>query len=423
MISNRQQALKIMSTRKKTYMDLPENGSIQVPYTAQNQMPLMEFSLFYFGSYTEDAHEEKYKLLFDTAKFADEHGFTAIWTPERHFNNFGGLYPNPAVMSAALAMTTSRVQLRSGSLVAPLHHTVRIAEDWSLVDNLSNGRVAVSFASGWQCDDFIFYPGNYPQRHEVMMQQIADVQRLWKGEEVRFANGLGEETGVAIYPKPVQQELPVWITASGKIETFVDAGRAGAHILTHLLWQDTAELIGKIAAYRQSLQEHGFHPASRKVTVMVHTYLGTDNETVKEKVRNPLKNYIRSSTQLIQAMVKSNVQAAGAKEIAGRYGSIDGEIPAHLLDELTEIAFNRFFDQAALLGTIEKAKELIRRLKEYDVDEVACLVDFGLDREDILEGLTLLDELRISCAAQKNNTYPVDENHAAVFNAAIGNEF
>ena len=82
-------------------------------------------------------------------KFADEHGFHAIWLPERHFNQFGGLFPNPSVIGAALAMVTRNIQIRSGSIVAPLHHPVRIAEEWAVVDQLSGGRVGLSFASGW----------------------------------------------------------------------------------------------------------------------------------------------------------------------------------------------------------------------------------------------------------------------------------
>lgn len=354
----------------------------------------MDFGLFHFGSYKEYSTSGKYQQLFDTVRFADTNGFCCVWTPERHFNEFGGLFPNPSVLSASLAVITSNVQIRSGSLVAPLHHPVRIAEDWSLIDNLSNGRVAISFASGWQCDDFVFFPENYAERHECMMERIESVKRLWRGEKLPFKNGLGKEVEVAIFPKPIQKELPVWITVSGRTETFIDAGKIGANILTHLLWQETDELIEKIAAYRKSLRDHGFDPRSGKVAVMVHTCLGKSNESVKEKVREPLKNYIRTSTQLIQSMVKSNVTTVQAKEIGGRYGGLDHDIPPHLMDELVEIAFNRFFEQAGLLGTIDKASGLIQKLRGYDVDEIAALIDFGLDRADIMEGLTYLRDLK-----------------------------
>src|SRR5436853_4088744 len=107
----------------------------------------MDFSLFYFASADGGESSEKYRLLIEGAKFADTHGFAAVWTPERHFHEFGGLYPNPSITSAAIAMITNNIQIRSGSVVAPLHTPIRIAEEWSVVDNLSKGRVAISFAS------------------------------------------------------------------------------------------------------------------------------------------------------------------------------------------------------------------------------------------------------------------------------------
>ena len=98
----------------------------------------MEFSLFYFANDSSEVDEGgRYQLLIEGARFADANGFAAVWTPERHFHPFGGLYPNPAVTGAAVAAVTSRVAIRAGSVVAPLHHPMRIAEDWSVVDNLS----------------------------------------------------------------------------------------------------------------------------------------------------------------------------------------------------------------------------------------------------------------------------------------------
>ncbi|WP_334190496.1 amino acid adenylation domain-containing protein, partial [Noviherbaspirillum sp.] len=125
------------------------------------------FSLFYFGSDTYE-RTNKYRLYLDAARFADENEFEAVWTPERHFHEVGSLYPNPAILNAALATVTKRIHLRAGSVVLPLHNPIRVAEEWSVVDNLSRGRVGVSFATGWMPRDFVLAPGNYANRKEVM---------------------------------------------------------------------------------------------------------------------------------------------------------------------------------------------------------------------------------------------------------------
>ena len=61
----------------------------------------MEFGLFYFANDSESS-DDRYRMLLTGAKFADTHGFSAVWTPERHFHAFGGSYPNPAVVGAVL---------------------------------------------------------------------------------------------------------------------------------------------------------------------------------------------------------------------------------------------------------------------------------------------------------------------------------
>src|SRR5947199_8171144 len=88
----------------------------------------MDLSLFYFAD-DSAADGDRYRLLLEGAKFADAHNFTAVWTPERHFHPFGGLYPNPSVTSAALAAITQKVQIRAGSVVLPLHDPVRVAAE------------------------------------------------------------------------------------------------------------------------------------------------------------------------------------------------------------------------------------------------------------------------------------------------------
>jgi len=87
-------------------------------------------------------------MLLESAKFAVDNGFAAVWTPERHFQRFGGLYGSPSVTAAALSVVTKRIAIRAGSVVLPLQNPLRVAEEWAMIDNLSNGRVAIAAASG-----------------------------------------------------------------------------------------------------------------------------------------------------------------------------------------------------------------------------------------------------------------------------------
>ncbi len=356
----------------------------------------MDFGILFFSSPAPADGPGKYRLLLDAARFADRRGFSAVWTPERHFHDFGGLYPSPAVVSAALAVTTERVQIRAGSLISPLHHEVRIAEEWSIVDNLSGGRAAISFGSGWNVDDFIFHPDRYPRRQAVMYEQIEAVRRLWRGDTLVRDNTFGKPVQITLRPRPVRRELPIWITSSGNAETFASAGTLGANVLTHLIGQDVATLAAKIERYRAAhaaaADRHGAGGPGT-VSLMLHTFLGADLAAVRARVRGPFREYLRSAVSLEQ------LAAAGGGAVSGGHKIEQHSIPPAVMEELLDMTYERYADHNALLGTVASCKPLIARLADIGVDEIACLIDFIDDPDAVLAGLEHLDALRAACAA------------------------
>ena len=345
----------------------------------------LDFSLFYFADDNAVYGEDKYRLYREGALFADRHQLTAVWTPERHFHEKAGLYPNPSVLSGALAAITNHVKLRAGSVVLPLHNALRVAEEWSIVDNLSNGRVGVSFTSGWMPNDFAFFPERYPNKREEMLRGIEDVQRLWGGDPIAGRDGLNKEIELRIFPKPIQAELPIWLTCSGGPEMFEKAGELGFHCLTALLTQSLEEVAPKIKLYRDALVRHGHDPHSGKVTMMMHTFVGEDAEAVLQKVRAPLTKYLKSHLNLIETGAQSLNLELDVREHAD---------PEKYRDQLAEFAFQRYYRTASLIGTPTSCLKMIEKLKAIGVDEVACLIDFGVDVDSVLESLDHLVVLR-----------------------------
>ncbi|WP_217552330.1 MupA/Atu3671 family FMN-dependent luciferase-like monooxygenase [Streptomyces sp. GbtcB6] len=349
----------------------------------------MDFSLFYFadGSVGESAGESgggRYDLLLEGAKYADTHGFSAVWTPERHFHPFGGLYPNPSVTGAAVATVTERVAIRAGSVVAPLHHPLRIAEEWSVVDNLSGGRAGLSLASGWNAVDFALRPEGYAGRKTAVIDAVEQVRALWRGEPLAVTDGAGNPAEVRVFPPPVQRELPVWVTSAGGPETFRAAGTAGAGVLTHLLGQDFDQLAEKIALYRKALAERPGHDGwPGHVALMLHTYLGEDPEQVKATVREPFTAYLKSSFGLI-------ARSAGS--------ILSGFDPDKLresdIDFLVRRSFDTYYSTSGLFGTVAQASAVVERARAAGVDELACLIDFGVAKDAVLSGLEHLNALR-----------------------------
>jgi natural product biosynthesis luciferase-like monooxygenase protein len=343
----------------------------------------MKFGLMFFAASEDSLGADKYRLVVDSARFADQAGFSTVWVPERHFTAFGGLYPNPAVLHAALAMCTSVIRLNAGSVVAPLHHPLRIAEEWSVVDNLSNGRVGLSFASGWNPNDFVFFPERYENRHEHVMETMRAVQALWRGEAFAGNNGAGQPCSVQIFPKPVQSELPLWATVAGNPRNFERAGASGVNLLTHLLDQDEDVLASRIALYRDARAAAGFDPATGEVSLMIHTLVGADADLVREQARGPYCAYIKANIGLFRGLAQSR----------GREADLSAMSPADL-DEFTNFLYDRFAASRGLIGTSESCAPLVARLERIGVTELACLLDFGPSTELILENLPHLAQLK-----------------------------
>jgi natural product biosynthesis luciferase-like monooxygenase protein len=347
-----------------------------------NQGPRVErspwptFSLLFFANAPAEAEVGKFDLFRASSKFADEHDFEAVWIPERHFHAFGGIFPNPALMAVVLAESTRRIRIRAGSVVMPLHHPIRVAEEWAVVDNLSNGRVDIGFARGWNPNDFIIASGNWEQRNRIMLEGIDAVRRMWRGEPYTGTNGTGDSVSLRVHPLPLQRELNVWLTCSGGLERFEEAGKAGFNIVTALLFQKVDEFAEKVAAYRAARQQAG-HGGPGRVTLMLHTYVGADEAAAKETVRNPFKHYLESSADLWQ------VGDARLKDL-----------PERKKADMLEFAFERYYQQTALMGSVESCARMVQAVHEAGADEIASLIDFGLPFQTIMDGMEHLNALR-----------------------------
>jgi len=161
------------------------------------------------------------------------------------------------------------------------------------------------------------------------------------------------------------------------MQTWVKAGEAGANILAALVGYSLEDLTERIKLYRRARAQSGHDPAAGQVTVMAHTFIGDNNDTVREQVRSPLSHYLRS---YINQFANVGYDPEGATE--------------EDKDTIVRIAFEHYFSNGSLLGTPNKCARLIDRLIEAGVDEIACLIDFGLDIDQIIESLHRLNEMR-----------------------------
>lgn len=340
----------------------------------------MRFSFLFFSDVRQDVSEaEKYEFLREVTLFADKNGFEAIYLPERHFHEFGSIHANSAVMASHLIAQTNRVRFRTAGVSLPLHHPAAVVEAWAMNDVLSGGRVDLGFGSGWNKSDFIYAPAHYENRREICSETIPMVQRLWEGESVEFPGPGGEPISVKVFPRPLQHKLNVWLLVTQNEEGFAHAGRQGYNIFTMLYGNNLDAMAKKISVYRRARESVGLDPNAGTVTLTLHTLLLASMQDVQDAVREPFRRYIKSS---LDAHMQAKVDEGDSKVLSQEEK-----------EKMLDYAYERYFQTAALFGSLADGRLFVDRAKSAGVDEIACLVDFGVDYDIVKNSLPHLAKL------------------------------
>jgi len=210
------------------------------------------------------------------------------------------------------------------------------------------------------------------------------IQKLWRGEKVLLPNGAGVETEVGILPAPIQKELPIWLTGQSD-DTFLAAGKLGFNILTanFALRHEMTEFARKEKIYRQAIQTH--HGRRGHVTLMAHTYVGADREAIRNIAKPALTSYLKVNLE----MQKDN--SAGKKDEKGFTQLNERESEIMIRTQVN----NDLLSPLSFVGTLEHCTEQAARLKESGVDEIACLIDFGIGRKEVMASLARLSTLLV----------------------------
>jgi alkanesulfonate monooxygenase SsuD/methylene tetrahydromethanopterin reductase-like flavin-dependent oxidoreductase (luciferase family) len=218
--------------------------------------------------------------------FAEQHGFESVWVTEHHFAGFG-LVGVPSVYAAGIAQRTRRIRIGYAVAVVPLHHPLRLAEEISWVDHLSEGRVAVGVGPGFSAFEFGGFGIPVNERHTRFAEAFDVVRRALAEPELIF-----EGKRLAIHPRPYTRPHPPFYWASTSDESLRKAGAEGMPILfgrepiarlAELLDRYRAIRVAAGASYDAIDREIGEMYVLRRICVA-----NTDAEALRE-VQEPLR--------------------------------------------------------------------------------------------------------------------------------------
>jgi alkanesulfonate monooxygenase SsuD/methylene tetrahydromethanopterin reductase-like flavin-dependent oxidoreductase (luciferase family) len=227
-------------------------------------------------------YPELYRETLGQIVRAEELGYDNVWLAEHHFAD-DGYNPSPLTMAAAIAARTSRIRIGTYVLLMPFRSPVRVAEDATCIDIISNGRFDLGAGQGYAAKEFAAHCMNRSERSARLAEGVDLVRRLWTEENVTFNGKFTQVRDMTLSPKPVQQpHIPLWMGARAE-KAIKRVARMGAHLMA-TLGPDPAPL------YFETLKEHGYDPTKFHIGQVGLVHLAANENQAWEDVQEHLFN-------------------------------------------------------------------------------------------------------------------------------------
>ncbi len=212
---------------------------------------------------------------------ADRAGVDTFGVGEHHRENY--LDSAPVVILAAAAALTERIRLRSAVTVLSADDPVRVFEAFSTLDLISGGRAEMVVGRGSFTEAFpLFglqladYDSLFTHKLDLLLKLRDDTHPHWSGRHRAPLSGQG------VYPRPVQERLPMWLGVGGTPESFVRAGRLGMPLMVAIIGGDPRQFKPLIDLYRQAGAEAGHSPETLQVGIHCFGFVADDDRTAAD---------------------------------------------------------------------------------------------------------------------------------------------
>ena len=311
----------------------------------------MKLSLFSVHDHHPDlprTQKEFYDETLAQCVLADQLGFNTFFVAEHHFHEYG-IVPNPALFLVAAAQQTKQIRLGSAVSVLPFRNPLLVAEDYAMLDLLSNGRCVLGVGSGYLSHEFAGFNVEGKEKRERFDEALHVLKEALRGERISFKGKYHEVNDVAINVSPVQTpHLPVYVAVLRQ-EAAYYVGRQGNPLISipYASVASFEEIAPLILSYHKGYGESNAESAAREAIVGFHTYVADSDAVAREEAAEAFDLYV-------------------ATRLYARRQTYDDIIRSGL----------------ALFGSVETVTDKLVRLYQMGVRHVAMLYNFGkLDDE------------------------------------------
>jgi probable LLM family oxidoreductase len=233
----------------------------------------MELGLATFADLSADiSPEQRMRNLMEEVRLADELGLDVFAIGEHHRPDF--LISSPAIALAAAAVTTKKIRLSSAVSVLSSDDPVRVFQDFAHVDLLSGGRAEIMAGRGSFIESFPLFGYDLKDYDELFAEKLDLLLRIrestyvtWSGRHRAPLDGAG------VWPRPVQDPLPVWVAVGGSPESVVRAGTLGLPLTIAIIGGQPERFVPLAQLYREAASAAGHDPAQTRLAINTHAFV------------------------------------------------------------------------------------------------------------------------------------------------------
>jgi probable LLM family oxidoreductase len=238
-----------------------------------------ELGVYSFAELTPDpltgemiTARQRMQDLLESIELADQVGLDVFGLGEHHRPDF--ISSAPSVVLAAAATRTKRIRLSSAVSVLSSDDPVRVFQRFATLDLISNGRAEIMAGRGSFIESFPLFGYDLRDYDELFAEKLELLLAIREDEHVRWSGKHRPPlSGQGVYPRPVQQPLPVWIAVGGTPESVVRAGRLGLPLALAIIGGRPAQFAPLVELYRETARRKGHDPSVVPVSINSHGYI------------------------------------------------------------------------------------------------------------------------------------------------------
>ena len=249
----------------------------------------MEIGLTTFVETTPDvktgkviSHAERIREVVEEIVLADEVGLDVYGVGEHHRRDYAA--SSPAVVLAAAASRTKRIRLTSAVTVLSSDDPVRVFEQFSTLDAISNGRAEIMAGRGSFIESFPLFGYDLDDYNELFDEKLDLLLKIQKSEKVTWSGKHRPAIqNLGIYPIPVQNPLPVWIASGGTPQSVVRAGILGLPLVLAIIGGSPRQFAGLVQLYKRAAKEAGHDITKLPIASHSHGFIAESTDLAADK--------------------------------------------------------------------------------------------------------------------------------------------